>query len=169
MPRRSADLSGEHRYSSVLHYELGLCFLNETLTGLYFEFKEAILSIQRISNALEFLCDGFLAEFLRTMSDNIRHISAKSKQKIGQKDKHKIFKALEMRCIPEVRYQHAVADSEKLCPKCGGRDFKKVGEGKISTLIELIPGRLERQVHIQETLACRCGEYMVSAESLIRP
>ena len=55
-------------------------------------------ALQRISNALEFLCDGFLAEFLRTMSDNIRHISAKSKQKIGQKDKHKIFKALEMRC-----------------------------------------------------------------------
>jgi len=62
-----------------------------------------MVQVQRISNALEFLCDGFLAEFLRTMSDNIRHISAKSKQKIGQKDKHKIFKALEMRCIIQIR------------------------------------------------------------------
>src|SRR5271163_3813489 len=118
MPRRSADLSGEHRYSSVLHYELGLCFLNETLTGLYFEFKEAILSIQRISNALEFLCDGFLAEFLRTMSDNIRHISAKSKQKIGQKDKHKIFKALEMRCnMPDIIAHRSMKLGQTSCAK----------------------------------------------------
>jgi transposase len=71
--------------------------------------------------------------------------------------------------IPEVRYEHAVADYERLCPKCGSRDLKKLGEGKVSTLIEYVPAYLERQVHIQETLACCCGEYVVSAEGPMRP
>src|SRR5580704_668362 len=81
----------------------------------------------------------------------------------------RIKRRAERSSIPEVRYEHAVADSAKHCPKCGSRDFKKLGEGKISTLIEYIPAHLERQVHVQEALACHCGEYVVSAEGPIRP
>ena len=56
------------------------------------------LCLQRISNGLEFLCAGFLFKFLIAMSDNIENINANRNQKIGQKDKHKIFNPLEMRC-----------------------------------------------------------------------
>ena len=71
--------------------------------------------------------------------------------------------------LPEVRHVHAVKDEAKLCPKCGSCTLKKVGDGKISTLIEYVPARLERHVHVQETLACTCGEYMVTADGPKKP
>lgn len=71
--------------------------------------------------------------------------------------------------LPETRYEHYVQDDARSCPKCGLSDLKKVGEGKVSTLIELIPARLERQVHVQETLACSCGGYVVTAKGPSRP
>ncbi len=71
--------------------------------------------------------------------------------------------------LPEVRYEHPVAEEDKLCPKCGSHELKKLGEGKTSTLIEYVTARLERQVHVQESLACPCGEYVVVAKGPIRP
>jgi transposase len=65
--------------------------------------------------------------------------------------------------LPEVRFEYRVEDNNKSCPQCGCSELKKVGEGKISTLIEYVPARLERQVHVQETLACPCGSYVVTA------
>jgi transposase len=71
--------------------------------------------------------------------------------------------------IPEVRVVHSVQEPDKHCPKCGSHELKKVGEGKVSTLIEYVPAHLERQVHVQETLACPCGEFMITADGPIRP
>ena len=71
--------------------------------------------------------------------------------------------------LPEVHYEYQVEDKDKSCPECGCMELKKVGEGKISTLIEYIPARLERQVHVQETLACPCGSYVVTAQGPIKP
>lgn len=71
--------------------------------------------------------------------------------------------------LPEVRYEHQVKAQDKHCPKCGSDELKKLGEGKISTVIEYIPAHLERQVHVQETLACPCGEYVVTADGPIKP
>ena len=71
--------------------------------------------------------------------------------------------------LPEVNHVHHVKDEAKLCPKCGSSELKIVGDGKRTTLIEYVPARLERHVHVQETLACPCGEYMVTADGPIKP
>jgi transposase len=71
--------------------------------------------------------------------------------------------------LPEVRHVYEVKEKAKLCPRCGSCNLKTVGEGKISSLIEYVPARLERHVHVQETLACSCGEYMVTADGPIKP
>jgi len=71
--------------------------------------------------------------------------------------------------LPEITIEHKVKEEDKQCKKCGSSELKKVGNGRITTLIEYIPARLERQVHIQETLACPCGEYVVTADAPIRP
>lgn len=71
--------------------------------------------------------------------------------------------------LPETRHEHKVADKDKCCPKCGLADLKKVGEGKITSTVEYVPARLERQIHIQETLACPCGDYVVTAKAPVRP
>lgn len=71
--------------------------------------------------------------------------------------------------LPEVRHVHEVKEEAKLCPRCGSHKLKKVGDGRVSTLIEYVPARLERHIHVQETLACPCGEYMVTADGPIKP
>src|SRR5262249_31943258 len=48
-------------------------------------------------------------------------------------------------------------------------ELKKVGQGRLSVIYEYVPASIERQVHIQETLACSCGEYVVTAQGPIRP
>jgi transposase len=60
--------------------------------------------------------------------------------------------------------RHKVRDEEKTCSKCGGHEFTPLGEGKATTLYELVPACIERQVHIQEKLRCRCGEAILTAE-----
>src|SRR5258708_600345 len=69
----------------------------------------------------------------------------------------------------EVKHEHQVKESARHCQKCGSHHLKKVGVGKVTTVIEYVPARLERHVHVQETLACPCGEYVVTAEGPIKP
>ena len=63
------------------------------------------------------------------------------------------------------RIEHPVDRSAQRCPKCGtsGTEFKTVGTGQQTEIWEYIPARFERQVHLQETLACPCGEHLVTA------
>jgi transposase len=59
---------------------------------------------------------------------------------------------------------HRVSDEEKPCPKCGGTADALLGEGKRTTVYEYVPGYFVRQEHVQEKLACRCGQYIATAE-----
>ena len=84
---------------------------------------------------------------------------AESKQK--RKENRELRKALQT-----VEVQHKVKRDGRTCPKCGAAasDFKVVGEGTQTDVWEYIPARFQRQVHVQETLACPCGEHLVTAE-----
>jgi transposase len=66
--------------------------------------------------------------------------------------------------IPERVVEHRVPEEKRTCPKCGGSELRSVGEGKRTYLYEYVPARFERQVHVQETLACRCGEGLITAD-----
>jgi transposase len=79
-------------------------------------------------------------------------------QKLRKKNREK--KA----AITERVVQHAVPADKRICPKCGKNKFKPLGEGKKTIVYELIPARFEKQVHIQETIACSCGECILVAE-----
>ncbi len=60
--------------------------------------------------------------------------------------------------------EHRVTPTDKDCPKCGGREFSKVGRGKISEIYDYIPGRLVKRIHIREVMACSCGDHIVTAD-----
>ena len=64
---------------------------------------------------------------------------------------------------------HHVPDAEQRCPRCGGHRFAPVGEGKRTIIYEYVPGYFLRQEHVRETLACRCGEHLVTAEGPVKP
>jgi transposase len=59
---------------------------------------------------------------------------------------------------------HEVREDQKTCPKCGGHEFTGLGEGKVTELYELVPARVERQVHVQQKARCRCGETIITAD-----
>ena len=58
---------------------------------------------------------------------------------------------------------HKVPAAERTCPKCAGTDLRPVGAGKTSVMLDYVPGYFRRRQHIRETLACRCGEHIVTA------
>jgi transposase len=58
---------------------------------------------------------------------------------------------------------HKVPETELKCAKCGRADLKQVGAGKESYAWDYIPGYFRRRRHVRETLACRCGQYIVTA------
>src|ERR1043165_1654878 len=60
---------------------------------------------------------------------------------------------------------YRVPAEKKLCPKCGRTDFKTLGSGKESTLFKYVPARLIAVRQVRETLACPCGEHVVTADS----
>jgi transposase len=49
------------------------------------------------------------------------------------------------------------------CPRCGGVASKDLGSTKPSSIIEYVPGYLRRRTFLRQTLACTCGEYVVTA------
>ena len=61
------------------------------------------------------------------------------------------------------RIEHKVSEEQKVCPKCGGHDFSKLGEGRMTEEYELVPAMVERRLHVQEKLRCRCGETILTA------
>ncbi|WAM28552.1 IS66 family transposase [Myxococcus sp. NMCA1] len=64
---------------------------------------------------------------------------------------------------PAREIRHAVPTEGRRCPACGGEDMKPLGKGRASVLYEYVPARFEKQVHVQEVLACACGRGVVTA------
>jgi len=58
---------------------------------------------------------------------------------------------------------HKVPDADRTCPKCDARDLRPGGAGKVSVVLDYVPGYFRRRQHIRETLACVCGEHIVTA------
>jgi transposase len=56
-----------------------------------------------------------------------------------------------------------VPDQERCCPHCTGGEMRAVGQGKKSIVYEYVPGYFRRMVYVRETLACSCGETIVTA------
>ena len=71
--------------------------------------------------------------------------------------------------LPTEVVHHAVAAEKRRCPKCGSDKLKPLGEGKTTTVYDYVPAKLVRRVHVQETLACACGEGIVTAEGAAKP
>ena len=68
------------------------------------------------------------------------------------------------RVVVPRQIEHKIPDDRKTCPRCGGHDFSDLGPGKVTEIYELLPPLIERQIHIQEKLRCKCGEGILTAD-----
>jgi transposase len=64
---------------------------------------------------------------------------------------------------------HHLADDQRECPSCGGVADRPLGAGKQTYLYEYVPGHFVRQCHVQEKAACRCGQFIATADPPARP
>jgi transposase len=58
-----------------------------------------------------------------------------------------------------------VDTSEKHCDVCGDGEFRAVGGGKTSEVVHYVAGHFRKHVTRRETVACKCGERIVTAEA----
>jgi transposase len=66
--------------------------------------------------------------------------------------------------VEHVTTPHQVPALKRRCPSCGGEHLKPLGGGKESVVYEFVPAHFIAHRHVRETLACPCGEYVVTAE-----
>jgi transposase len=71
--------------------------------------------------------------------------------------------------LREEKVVHPVPDEKKKCPRCGGVADRKLGDGKETFIYEYVPGYFVRQRHVQEKVACTCGEYIATADPPPKP
>jgi transposase len=64
---------------------------------------------------------------------------------------------------------HHLTDDQRQCPSCGGVADRPLGDGKQTYLYEYVPGYFVRQCHVQEKAACRCGQFIATADPPARP
>jgi transposase len=69
--------------------------------------------------------------------------------------------AAEKSKLPTEIVEHKVADAQRACPTCDV-EAKPAGM-KTSEEYDYVPGYFRRKLHQRETLACTCGEYIVTA------
>ncbi|WP_237081087.1 IS66 family transposase [Myxococcus xanthus] len=98
-----------------------------------------------------------MAAELRGDADSTAARAEAAKQKRRERATRKAEEA------PAREIRHAVPSEERQCPACGGDELKPLGQGRTSVVYEYVPARFERQVHVQEVLACACGRGVVTA------
>ncbi len=64
---------------------------------------------------------------------------------------------------------HHVSDKDKTCTRCGKIADRALGLGKKTTIFEYMPGYFVRQEHVQEKVACACGEFIATAPPPRKP
>src|SRR5262245_11931550 len=66
--------------------------------------------------------------------------------------------------VQQVTVVHPVVPDKRHCPACGNAELNRVGQGKESIVYKFVPAHFIAERHLRETLSCRCGEYIVTAE-----
>jgi transposase len=134
------------------------------------ELKDRLAQLEALVAGLQRQVFGKKTEKMASVDAELR----KAREQQGQapdpdKGKAKRKANAETRAnLPTEEVEHKVPEDQKLCPKCGGTDFRALSKGDESVVYHYIPARVVRQKHRQEKLVCRCGEHIVEAQGPAR-
>lgn len=56
-----------------------------------------------------------------------------------------------------------VPEEQRCCPHCETSDLRAVGAGTSTVIYDYVAAHFRRRQYVRETLACRCGQYIVTA------
>ncbi|NOK07093.1 MULTISPECIES: IS66 family transposase [unclassified Myxococcus] len=128
------------------------------------ELKERLTSLEAKMATLERHVFGRRAEKLPTVAAELRgDADTEAARAEVAKKKRRERAARKAEEAPAREIRHAVPAEERQCPACDSEDLKPLGKGRATVLYEYVPARFEKQVHVQEVLACACGRGVVTA------
>lgn len=127
------------------------------------EQAEQIAAIQATVEKLQRHVFGKRSEKMPRVAEELRDPSDAEAARVAALESREENAALR-RQLPTRRIEHKVREAKKVCPACGGREFTPLGEGKLTEMYEVVAARVERQLHVQEKLRCRCGEGILTAD-----
>lgn len=115
--------------------------------------------------ALEKRVFGKKSERMPTVQQQLRHqqAGADSETRRQQALEKRRRRAAHRAQAPTREVHHLVPEAQRICPACGSDELKALGQGRTTQVYEYIPARFEKQVHVQQTLACACGKGVVMA------
>lgn len=115
--------------------------------------------------ALEKRVFGKKSERMPTVQQQLRHqqAGADSETRRQQALEKRRQRAARRAQAPTREVHHLVPEAQRICPACGSDELKALGQGRTTQVYEYIPARFEKQVHVQQTLACACGKGVVMA------
>lgn len=82
--------------------------------------------------------------------------------------KRKKWDELRKQRARDVEIKHELPETQRVCPTCHKQGLKFAGQKK-TFLIEFVPAHFECQMHLQDTWACPCCDYIVTAPGAQRP
>lgn len=127
------------------------------------QMREQFEAMQGTLEKLQRHVFGKRSEKMPPVAEAIRDPARAEEERIAALQKRR-ENAEKKRQLVTRKIEHNVRDDQKTCPKCGGHEFTALGTGKMTELYELVPARVERQLHVQEKLRCRCGETILTAD-----
>lgn len=131
------------------------------LEGDLAKMRETMESIQEKMAAMERRFLGKKSEKIAPVSADVRKVRPKDPAEIQATRKANAeLRATKLETADE---RHAVPAASKKCPKCCSTKFTALGEGKISYVLDYVPGYFRRTRHIREVLACECAAHVVTA------
>ncbi|RKG56910.1 IS66 family transposase [Corallococcus sp. AB011P] len=125
--------------------------------------KERVGTIESQLALLQRTVFGRKSEKLPRVEDELRKASGNAPRPREATLKERRLKREAREALPERLIHHRVPEEARRCPSCGGMALKPLGPGTRTELFEHVPAHVERQVHLQETLACPCGAGIVTA------
>lgn len=98
---------------------------------------------------------GRKSEKITPVSTEVRRAQPPSLAETAAERRHRAEQRNEK--METVTERSVVPESERCCPKCTGTEFRTIGEGKPSALIEYVQGYFRKRVTLRESLECSCG------------
>lgn len=136
------------------------CPWREEAEELRAELSEVRGDVEKMRAQLEALTRAVFGKKSEKMPSLAREIGKKPTRAETTKKRAELA-AEKKKQLPADPVEHKVADAERTCPACHV-EAKPAGT-KTSEEYDYVPGYFRRKLHQRETLACTCGEYIVTA------
>jgi transposase len=123
------------------------------------ELTEVRGDVEKMRAQLEALTRAVFGKKSEKMPSLARELGKKPTR--AETTKKRAELAAEKKKVPTDVVEHKVPDAERTCPAC--KVEAKPAGTKTSEEYDYVPGYFRRKLHHRETLACTCGEHIVTA------